>query len=163
MIVGSDTLAKTIESSERMTLLDVREPAEFASGHLAGSRNVPLGELRGRVEEFSSAREPVVLICRSGMRARTAERILREAGLRDVRVLDGGVLAWRASGRAMEGDPGAVTGRMRRGVGVMAIIAAVALWREQPALTLVLAIVGVRMALGQPVLPCMASGSCGTR
>lgn len=160
MTIGPAALRKSIENADSLTLLDVRTPAEFGSGHIAGSRNVPLNELRGRVAEFSSAGEPIVLICRSGVRARTADRILREAGVRDPRILEGGVLAWRASGGVVERDPGATTGTMRRAIGVAAIIAAVAFWKEQPALTLVLAIVGARMALGQPVLPCTAGGSC---
>lgn len=163
MTIGPAALRKSIESADSLTLLDVRTPAEFASGHIAGSRNVPLNQLREKAEELSSAGEPIVIICRSGVRARTAHTILREAGVRDLRILEGGVLAWRASGGAVERTPEATGATVRRAIGVAAIVAAVAFWREQPALTLVLAIVGVRMALGQPALPCMAGGSCRTQ
>jgi rhodanese-related sulfurtransferase len=83
-------------------MIDVRTPAEFASGHISGSYNVPLPDLAEHREELTSAcAGPVVLICGSGRRADTASDELHAAGLDDVHVLVGGVRAWDASGRPL--------------------------------------------------------------
>ncbi|MDG1482538.1 MAG: rhodanese-like domain-containing protein [Myxococcota bacterium] len=60
-------------------LVDVRSPAEFASGHLDGARNIPLGALRSRLDELSADAE-VVVYCASGMRSASAAKRLRSAG-----------------------------------------------------------------------------------
>ncbi|HZI44683.1 MAG TPA: rhodanese-like domain-containing protein [Ilumatobacter sp.] len=85
-----------------LRMIDVRTPGEFASGHIAGSYNVPLPDLaEHRTELTTTEAGPVVLICRSGRRADTASEQLHAAGLDDVHVLAGGVVAWEASGRQL--------------------------------------------------------------
>jgi rhodanese-related sulfurtransferase len=82
-----------------LRMIDVRTPGEFASGHIAGSYNVPLPDLAEHRQELTTTGAgPVVLICRSGRRADTASAQLHASGLDDVHVLAGGVLAWEASG-----------------------------------------------------------------
>ncbi|GAB2864663.1 rhodanese-like domain-containing protein [Actinocorallia aurea] len=75
-------------------LLDVRTPAEFESAHIPGSVNVPLDALPSALASVTeqAAGRTVVLVCRSGMRARQAQRLVTGA------VLDGGVQAWEADG-----------------------------------------------------------------
>jgi phage shock protein E len=65
-------------------LVDVRSAAEFASGHVAGAVNVPVGELGGRLTELGDKATPIVLYCASGMRSAHAKRTLTRAGFRDV-------------------------------------------------------------------------------
>lgn len=80
-------------------LLDVRSPAEFESVHVPGAYNVPLDTLGEHATEIQHhVDEPVVLICRSGMRASQAEQRLASAGMGNVRVLEGGMMAWERSG-----------------------------------------------------------------
>lgn len=80
-------------------VLDVRTPGEFRTAHIPGSYNVPLDTLREhRAELLTHLDENVVLVCRSGARAAQAEQALAEAGLPNLRVLDGGMMAWEASG-----------------------------------------------------------------
>lgn len=90
--------------SERVQLIDVREPAEFSGpiGHIRGARLVPLGELGRRVGEFDRA-IPVVTVCRSGARSAQAALMLQKAGFSKVANLAGGMLRWRASGYPVEG------------------------------------------------------------
>lgn len=89
-----------VQEHPEVRMIDVRTPAEFASGHIAGSYNVPLPDLAEHQRELTATSAgPVVLICRSGRRADTASTQLRAAGLDAVHVLDGGVDAWGASGR----------------------------------------------------------------
>jgi rhodanese-related sulfurtransferase len=84
-------------------LLDVRTPAEFASEHIRGAYNVPLDTLGEHAREIRASRQnPLVLVCRSGQRARTAETALKAAGLQHLHVLDGGIAAWTAAGLPVE-------------------------------------------------------------
>jgi NADPH-dependent 2,4-dienoyl-CoA reductase/sulfur reductase-like enzyme/rhodanese-related sulfurtransferase len=75
-------------------LLDVRETDEFAQGHLEGARNLPLSQLRNRVEEVPRDRE-VWVYCAAGQRAYFAQRLLRQRGI-DAKNLSGGYATWLA-------------------------------------------------------------------
>ena len=80
---------------EKGVLIDVGEPAEFASGHAGGARNVPLGRLSGAKELPSNKALPVVLMCPSGARAGRAAAMLRKAGYEKPVAVAGGTAAWR--------------------------------------------------------------------
>ena len=69
-------------------LLDVRSPVEHLIRHIDGSRNIPVDELRRRVDELGGTDTPVVVYCLSGERSGRAARILSEAGF--TRVYDVG-------------------------------------------------------------------------
>ena len=100
------TLPPTLSAGElaeaqragHVTLVDVRSPAEFQSVHIPGSDNVPLDQLAEHRAEFRGIGSPIVLVCRSGMRARQAEQSLQEADIPRLHVLDGGVSAWESAG-----------------------------------------------------------------
>jgi NADPH-dependent 2,4-dienoyl-CoA reductase/sulfur reductase-like enzyme/rhodanese-related sulfurtransferase len=72
-------------------LLDVREPAELAVEHAPDAVNIPIGQLRARLDELPHDRE-IRVICRSGQRAYYATRILLQEGF-DASVISGGMLA----------------------------------------------------------------------
>jgi adenylyltransferase/sulfurtransferase len=80
-------------------IVDVREPQEFAVGHLHGAVNIPVAELASRLNEIPANTMPV-FICRSGARSLTACSIAVNGGFARVVDLDGGLLAW-----AMEVEP----------------------------------------------------------
>ncbi len=61
-------------------VVDVRSPQEFASGHVPGSRNIPLGQLNQRIGELKKLKKPVVLCCASGMRSGAATGTLKKHG-----------------------------------------------------------------------------------
>lgn len=83
-------------------VLDVRTSGEFATVHLAGSYNVPLDLLREHRDEIRShLNEQVVLVCQSGHRATQAQQTLREVGLSNVHILEGGIAAWETAGFAV--------------------------------------------------------------
>ncbi|MHC3467445.1 rhodanese-like domain-containing protein [Streptomyces sp. 7R007] len=101
-----DTLRELTRSGDGPRLLDVRTPGEFRTAHIPGSYNVPLDTLREhRAELLRHLDEDVVLVCRSGARATQAERALAEAGLPNLRVLDGGVTAWKSVGGPLTRGP----------------------------------------------------------
>ena len=75
-------------------LIDVREPHEFARGHIRGAVNIPLSELAPRIGEISTDRR-IFVYCQSGMRSRRAARMLSKRGCRDIVHLNGGLAGWR--------------------------------------------------------------------
>jgi rhodanese-related sulfurtransferase len=77
-------------------VLDVREPFEYAEGHVAGSVLVPLATVGVRAAEFPKD-EPVYVFCRSGNRSLQAAQTLVAAGFSDVRNVEGGIIAWTAA------------------------------------------------------------------
>jgi sulfur-carrier protein adenylyltransferase/sulfurtransferase len=82
-----------------MTLVDVREPHEWAARRIDGATLIPLGELPERLGELDS-RLPVVAYCQRGTRSRRAADILRAAGFADVRSLMGGIERWEEPSEA---------------------------------------------------------------
>lgn len=88
-----------VELSEKMKygkhplILDVRQPAEFRQGHIAGAKLMSLNELYRRMGELSKSRE-IVCICASGNRSKSASKILAKEGFTVFNVL-GGMNAWR--------------------------------------------------------------------
>jgi phage shock protein E len=65
-------------------VIDVRTPAEYSGGHVAGSINIPLNEVPSRVGEFQSISGPIVLCCASGNRSGQATYFLQSQGLANV-------------------------------------------------------------------------------
>jgi rhodanese-related sulfurtransferase len=78
-------------------LLDVREPSEYAEGHLAGSTLLPLAQVATQAGQLDK-NAPVYVICRSGNRSVTASQTLVKLGFKDVRNVKGGILAWQSAG-----------------------------------------------------------------
>lgn len=92
------TLRDLLDTGRGPRMLDVRTPAEFETSHIPGAYNVPLDLLREhRGELLAHIDEDVVLVCRSGTRATQAGQTLAAAGLPNLKVLDGGILAWQAT------------------------------------------------------------------
>jgi rhodanese-related sulfurtransferase len=76
-------------------VIDVREPDEWAQGHIAHATLVPLATVPGNIEEFDG--DPTYIVCRSGARSGRACEFLGEQG-RNVVNVAGGMIAWTAAG-----------------------------------------------------------------
>ena len=87
---------------DKAVLIDVREPAEFATGHAAGARNVPLAGLESSKSLPSNKALPIVVVCATGARSSRAVAQLRKAGYAQVRSLAGGTAAWRDANLPIE-------------------------------------------------------------
>ncbi|MCH0564688.1 MULTISPECIES: rhodanese-like domain-containing protein [unclassified Streptomyces] len=99
-------LQRLVDEEHAPRVLDVRTPGEFRTAHIPGAYNVPLDTLREhRGEILAHLDEEVVLVCRSGARAQQAEQALAEAGLPNLRVLDGGMVAWETAGAPVNRGP----------------------------------------------------------
>lgn len=92
------------EVSEDAVLLDVREPDEWAAGHVAGALHVPIGEVIARLPEIPTEQR-VVCVCRVGARSAQVTAYLVQLGY-DAVNLDGGMAAWEADGRPMVSESG---------------------------------------------------------
>ena len=79
-----------------VVLLDVREPAEYAFGHIEGAVSIPLGELENRTQELDSEKE-VIVICRTGNRSDFAAKQLVEKGFARVKNAVEGMTQWSGS------------------------------------------------------------------
>jgi len=90
-------------------VIDVREPAEFETGHIPGSINIPRGVLEFQVDAhpavahvsdpaLSHKERALVVVCRTGGRAALSALNLQRLGFADVRSIAGGVVAWGEAG-----------------------------------------------------------------
>lgn len=90
-------------NSEKAVIIDVCEPAEYAAEHIAGARNVPLGEFEAKLPAAAKNKaRPLILVCASGARAGRAAGLARKLGYEDVRTLAGGLKSWREANLPIE-------------------------------------------------------------
>ncbi|RJG04897.1 rhodanese-like domain-containing protein [Noviherbaspirillum cavernae] len=83
----------------KTVVVDVREPSDFAAGHLRDAKNIPLKELPNRVSELEKFKSKTVLaVCQAGVQSGRATAQLKKAGFAQVFSLDGGLAAWQAQG-----------------------------------------------------------------
>lgn len=95
----SPTQATLLINREDAQVIDVREPAEYNAGHLAESRNIPLGVLSDRIGEIEKFKDsPLILLCQSGVRSSGACTKLAKLGFSKVHNLDGGIESWVQAG-----------------------------------------------------------------
>jgi len=84
-------------------VLDVRDAADYAAGHIANARHIPAAEIAKRADELSKFRErPILVSCQSGTRAAGAASQLRKLGFKEVFPLKGGVLGWQQASLPLE-------------------------------------------------------------
>jgi rhodanese-related sulfurtransferase len=88
---------------DNLAVLDVREPQEWAYGHIEGAVHVPLMELPQRLAELGE--QQTLVVCKVGARSAHAVEFLRQQGF-DAVNLDGGLLEWEAAGRALVSETG---------------------------------------------------------
>jgi len=91
--------ATMLINRENAQLIDIREPNEYAGGHLSAARNIPAGSLAERAGELDPFKDkPVILVCQSGARAAAACSTLVKLGFSRVHTLEGGIGAWAEAG-----------------------------------------------------------------
>ncbi|WML60512.1 sulfurtransferase TusA family protein [Neobacillus sp. PS2-9] len=95
-VVSLDDLLKKLEGNETVTILDVREPAEYAFGHIPGAINIPLGDLENRFEELNKE-DRLHIVCRTGNRSDLAAQQLAGKGFDNVKNVVPGMKDWTGS------------------------------------------------------------------
>lgn len=91
-------------------LLDVREPEEYARGHLPGALNIPQAELATRLSEIPRDRS-IIVVCQVGQRSLRAAQFLKQMDFGEVMNLQGGTAAWQKAGKPLEGASAMDSGR----------------------------------------------------
>lgn len=91
--ISSEWVAQHLE---QVHVLDVRTAAEFDGelGHVPGAFLIPLDELRGRIDEIARDK-PLIVVCQTGKRSALATTILRQAGVKKLANLAGGMVRWQ--------------------------------------------------------------------
>ena len=90
--------AVLLMNREKAVVIDVCEPGEFAAGHIAGARNVPLAQLEAQLPQVvKNKTTPVILVCQAGARSGRALAVARKLGYDKAQSLAGGLKAWQAA------------------------------------------------------------------
>jgi rhodanese-related sulfurtransferase len=105
--LGGDGRVGTAEAvrlinREKGVLVDVAEADEYAAGHAAGARHIPLGQLEGHKALPTNKTLPILLLCPTGARAGRAAAQLRKAGYEKAAAVIGGTAAWREASLPVE-------------------------------------------------------------
>ena len=87
---------------EKAVLIDVSEPAEYAAGHAAGAKSVPLKALEASADLPKNKALPLVVLCPTGTRSARAVGMLKKLGFENSRSLSGGLAAWREANLPVE-------------------------------------------------------------
>lgn len=90
-----------LKASPAPLLLDVREPEEYAAGHIPGVQLIPMGTVPAHLSDIPTDKT-VIVTCRSGNRSGQITDFLRRNGFTRVHNMQGGILAWQGAGYPVE-------------------------------------------------------------
>ncbi len=95
--------ATRLANREKALFIDVSDAAAFASGHVTGSKNIPLADIDKRLKDLPSNKQtPLIVVCASGVSANKAAALLRAKGYERVMPLEQGLSGWKAAGMPVE-------------------------------------------------------------
>ena len=84
-------------------VLDVRDAAEYKSGHITNARHVPEGEIDARLKDLEKVKaKPIIVSCARGNRSMNVANKLRKLGFGEVFSLRGGIAAWQQANMPLE-------------------------------------------------------------
>ncbi|WP_138517420.1 rhodanese-like domain-containing protein [Rhodoferax bucti] len=88
---------------EKANVVDVSDVAEFAAGHIVGSKNLPLADLEAKLAgAIKNKALPLVLVCQTGARSAKAVDIAKKLGYEQAQSLQGGLKSWKAANLPVE-------------------------------------------------------------
>ncbi|MGQ0443360.1 MAG: rhodanese-like domain-containing protein [Methylophilaceae bacterium] len=91
----SPTEAVVLMNRSKALVLDVRDEAEFTSGHIQGAKHIPVAELANRMKELEKVKgKPIIVHCQQGMRAKKACALLQGQQFTQIHHLQGGLNGW---------------------------------------------------------------------
>ncbi len=98
----SPALAVQLINKEKAQVIDVCEPAEFTAAHVAGAKNIPLGDIANGKGLPGNKKLPLVVVCAAGTRSAKAVAQLKALGYENAQSLSGGLKAWREANLPIE-------------------------------------------------------------
>jgi rhodanese-related sulfurtransferase len=99
----SPAAAVQLMNREKAVVVDICEPDEYARGHLAGAKNLPLSQFEAKLPTLVKNKAlPVILVCQSGARSGRALAIAKKLGYEQAQSLGGGLAAWSAANLPVE-------------------------------------------------------------
>ena len=87
-------LKTKLEAGEPITILDVREPWEYATAHIEGSKHIPMGDVPAHANQELDPEQHIVVICHHGVRSLRVTNWLRQQGFEKAQSLRGGIDQW---------------------------------------------------------------------
>ncbi len=102
-LIGPEAAAKWVAETPDIQVLDVRTPAEYAEGHLKDAIRVTWGEddFEKQAKAALDLKRPVLVYCRSGRRSTAATESLQKLGFKNLKNLEGGIVAWQKAGKTV--------------------------------------------------------------
>lgn len=95
---GVDTLTATqMANQQHAVFVDIRSPEDYAKGHIAQARSIPLEQIDARAQSLPK-NKPLIVVCATGRNAGGAVNSLKAKGLENVVALSGGMQAWHQAG-----------------------------------------------------------------
>lgn len=141
-------LNRRFAAGEETVLLDVRAPAEFATAHVPGARNIPLGapDFDAGLRQAGGDDATIFVICEAGGRSRACCEKLAVTGGNAVSV-EGGTAAWRQAGYPIETSPGArhvisIERQVRIAAGLLVVTGCALGWTWHPGFFAIAAVIG---------------------
>ncbi len=104
--IEAPKLAELLGQKADIQVVDIRQPAEIASGTVPGAELMPMHTIPLRIQDIKQDK-PVILVCRSGARSAQACMFLAQNGYENIYNLRGGLMGWAGSGQQL-GLPQAV-------------------------------------------------------
>ena len=92
--ISAADLKSMRDRAAKFTLLDVREPWEFQTAQIAGSKHIPMGEIPSRFNQELDPDEHIVVVCHHGVRSMNVTAWLRQQGFERAQSLRGGIDRW---------------------------------------------------------------------
>jgi rhodanese-related sulfurtransferase len=92
--ITPDEVKAKLDAGAPVVLLDVREPWEFQTASITGSKLIPMGDVPSRAHQELDPEEHVVVICHHGVRSMNVTAWLRQQGFEKVQSMRGGIDAW---------------------------------------------------------------------
>lgn len=159
MKTSASQLNQDLQNGKKLTLIDVRTPVEHQEMHIEGSSLMPLDTLDPQaVKTAATGSEQCILICHSGKRAQRAFEKLQAAGCENLRILDGGIIAWQDTNLPLKRSEKKRLSLMRQvhlTIGICVLTSSILAFTTDPRFALVAAFFGAGLTMAG------ATGWCG--
>jgi len=92
--ISSGQVKSLQKRGERLTILDVREPWEWDTARIDGSKHIPMGDIPARVHQELDPDDHIIVVCHHGVRSLTVTNWLRQQGFEKAQSMRGGIDGW---------------------------------------------------------------------